>query len=95
MISHRYILVPSLLNLPSPHLPPVLPLSVVTEPHFEFPESYSKFPLALYFTYGYACCHVTVSMHPTLSFLPAIHKCVLCACVSIAALHIISSVPSF
>ena len=40
-ISHRYTYVPSLLNsllFPSP---------VVTEPLFEFPESYSKFSLAL------------------------------------------------
>ena len=35
---------------------------VVTEPWFEFPESYSKFPLAIYFTYGgvysisFVCC---------------------------------------
>ena len=27
-------------------------LQPVTEPLFEFPESYSKFPLAIYFTYG-------------------------------------------
>ena len=74
---------------------PIPPLLVVTEPHFEFPESYSKFPLVLYFTCGYACSVLIISVHPTLSFLPAIHKSVLCICVSIAALQIISSVTSF
>ena len=43
------------MNLPSRSLPPVsspIPaLSIVTETWFEFPESYSKFPLAIYFTY--------------------------------------------
>ena len=28
------------------------PLQVVTEPQFEVPKSQSKFPLAIYFTYG-------------------------------------------
>ena len=46
-----------------------LPLShpgrpyVVTEPQFE---SYSKFPLAIYFTCGNVCFHVALSIHPTL-----------------------------
>ena len=31
---------------------PIPPPQVVTEPQFEFPESYSKFPLAVYFIYG-------------------------------------------
>ena len=41
------------LLLPSPSHP-----WVVIEPWCEFPESYSKFPLAVYFTYG----NVYVSM---------------------------------
>ena len=50
-IRHRYTYVPFLLNLPrSSH--PILLLWLVTEPLFEFPEPYSKFPLAVYFTYG-------------------------------------------
>ena len=46
-----------------------LPLShpgspyVVTEPHFE---SYSKFPLAIYFTCGNVCFHVALSIQSTL-----------------------------
>ena len=47
------------MNTPQVHTPmslptslPIPPFSVVTEPLFEFPESYSKFPLAIYFTYG-------------------------------------------
>ena len=48
-ISNRYTFVPSLLNLPSTsHFIP--PLQVVTESPFECPESYRKFPLAIYFT---------------------------------------------
>ena len=40
---------------PLSHLPP---LQVVTEPWVEFPESYSKFPLAIYFAQC-MCFHVT------------------------------------
>ena len=50
-ISHRYTYIPSLLNL----LPISLPIPclwVDTEPFFVFPETYSKLPLAIYFTYG-------------------------------------------
>ena len=44
-INHRYICIPSLLNLPlSTHF-----LQVVTEHQSELPESYSKFSLAIYF----------------------------------------------
>ena len=49
------------------------------EPSFEFPESYSKFPLAIYLTYDknerVGCMErVTLSIHPTLSFFPlAVH----------------------
>ena len=53
--------------------------------------------MAIYFTYGNVCSHVTFSIHPTLSSLPSLHvqKFVLYVCVSIAALHIILSVTSF
>ena len=45
--------------------------SLDTQPLFEFPEPYSKFPLALYFTYGNVSFHVTLSVHLSLSsFLP-------------------------
>ena len=49
-ISHKYTYAPSLLNLLSTSHP-IPTLQVVTEPKFEFPEAYSKFPLAIYFTY--------------------------------------------
>ena len=45
--------------------------------------SYSKLPLAIYFTYGNVCFHVTLSLHPTLSFLltpHCVHKSVLYVC---------------
>ena len=51
---------------------------------FEFPESYSKFPLAIYFIYGNVSFHVTVSICPNLSFsptpAPGVHKSVLYVC---------------
>ena len=65
-ISHKYTYIPSLLNLPPPFLP-IPPLYVDKEPLFEFPEPYSKFLLAIYFTYGNISFHVTLSMHLTLS----------------------------
>ena len=64
--------------LPLEHLPPssslhLLPhptLQDVTEAWLEFAESYAKFPLAIYFTFGNVYFHVTVSTGLTLSFLP-------------------------
>ena len=50
-ISHRYTYDPSLLNLP-PTSHSIPPLWAVTEHQFELPESYSKLPLAICFTYG-------------------------------------------
>ena len=89
-ISHRYTNVSSLLS-PYPSLQPV------TEPLFEFPESYSKFPLAIYFTYGIVSFHVTLSRHLPFSLLSSthVHSSVLYVCFSIAALKINSSVSSF
>ena len=48
-ISHRYTHVPSPLNFPPLSLP-IPPFWIVTELLFEFPESHSKFPLAIYFS---------------------------------------------
>ena len=64
--SHRYTYIPSLLKL-SPISLPIPPLSVDTEPLFEFPESYSKVLLAIYFTYDNVSFHVTLSIPLTLS----------------------------
>ena len=70
-ISHRciyiYIDISPLCFEPPSHLPLHLTLLVDTEPLFEFPESYSKFPFAIYFTYGNISFHVTLSIHLTLS----------------------------
>ena len=52
-------------SLPSPFPPHTSRL--ITEPLFEFPEPYSKFLLAIYFTYGNLNFHVTLSMYLTLS----------------------------
>ena len=63
-ISHRYTHVPSLLDLlPSPTLQPV------SEALFEFPESYSKFPLAICFTYGTVNSCYSLHLHRS-PFLP-------------------------
>ena len=56
---------------PPSHQPPHHTLLDITEPLFEFPESYSEFPLAIYFTYGSVSFHVTLSIHLTLSILPS------------------------
>ena len=55
---------------PLSHLPPIPTPLVVTRPQFEFPESYSKFPFAVYFIYGSVYASVLLSIHLTLSFLP-------------------------
>ena len=68
-ISHRYTYVPSLLNF-SPTFYPILSLYIVTDYWFELLASYSKFPLASYFTYGSICFDTTPSISPTLSFSP-------------------------
>ena len=66
-ISHRYTYSPSLLNFPPVSLP-ILPFSQPhIEPLFEFPESYIKFPLAVYFTYGNVSFHVSLFIHLMLS----------------------------
>ena len=59
----------SVLNLPSISHPFPL-LQVVTEPQFEFPESYSKFPLVIYFTHGgvYAFMLISPFIPPTTFF---------------------------
>ena len=81
------------------------PLSILSHPsrllqsmEFELPASYSKFPPTIYFTYGNFlkfCFHATLSICPTLSFPHYVHKSVLYVYVSIAALQIDWSVPSF
>ena len=59
--SHRYTYVPSLLALPLPSHP-IPPLQVVTEHQSELPESYGKFLLAVYFTYG--SVYVSMQLFP-------------------------------
>ena len=55
------------------------------EPLLEFPESYSKFALAICFTYGNVSFRVTLSIHLTLSS-PHVRKSILYVCFSIVAL---------
>ena len=76
---------------------PTLSFSLSQSPCFEFPESYSKLSLSIYFTYSIVNFHVTFSIHLPFSFLPFphIHRSVLYVSFSIAALKINSSVTSF
>ena len=50
---------------PPSHLPPYSALLVWYRAPFEFPEPYSEFLLATYFTYGNVSFHVTLSIHLT------------------------------
>ena len=51
---------------PTPH--PIPSIQVVTEHQFELLESYSKFPLAIYFTYG--SVYVSKLLPPFVHLLP-------------------------
>ena len=71
---------------------PIASLEVVIGPPFEFPESYSKFPLAIYFSYD--SVHVSMLLSLFISPFPSslhtrVHKFVLYVWVSIAALWLI------
>ena len=78
------------------HLPPHCTLQPVTEPLFEFPESQSRFPLAIYFTHGIVNFYVTLSTHLPFSLLSSHldHRSVLYVCFSTVALKINSCVIS-
>ena len=78
--------------LPSPSPPTHQP---VAELLFGFPESHSKFPLAICFTHGLVNVCVTFSIQLPFSLLSShlVHGSALCACFSFAALKINSSVP--
>ena len=65
-INHRCTYVPSLLNLP-PISHPFLLFQVITEPQLEFPESQSKFPLAVCF--HMLVHHLSVQFHMLLKAL--------------------------
>ena len=95
-ISHSIHMSPPLwTSLPPPTSSHASRLSQSTRS--ELPVSYSKFPLAIYFTYS----NVYVSMllfqfvPPSPSPNPCVHKSVLCVFISIASLQIGSSLPSF
>ena len=61
----------------------------------QFPESHSKSPLAIYLTYGTEYVSMLLSIRPPVSFSLCVHRSVLYVCVSVAALQMGSSVPSF
>ena len=94
-ISHRYTYVPSFLNLP-PTSQPIPPLQVVTEHWVELPASYTKFPLASYFTYGNIPVSMLLWILFTFSFpLLCVQLCSLSLLFSITTLPTGSSVPFF
>ena len=82
------------LNLP-PIPSPSHPFRFDTEALFEFPETYSKFVLAIYFIHGSVSFHVTLFIHHPILLSSHVPNSVLYICFSIAALQIIFSVPSF
>ena len=47
---------------------------------FELPESYSEFPLTIYFTHAKVYVSMLLSVCPTLSFPRYFHKSILCVC---------------
>ena len=65
---------------PPSHLPPISPLCVITEHWFALPESYSKFPLAICFTYGsvYVSMLLSPFVPPSLSLTLCLKVCSLC-----------------
>ena len=72
-MNEPYTYIFSLLNLP-PISFPIPPLQVDTEPLFEFPQPYSKFLLAISFTFGNVSFHVTLSIHLTVPPLSQIYS---------------------
>ena len=93
-ISYRYTHIPLPFE-PLSHLPPHSTPLGWYRALFEFPEPYSKCPLAIYFTHANVSFQVALSMPLTLSFPSLFHKSALFACFSIAALQLNSLVPSF
>ena len=88
--SHRFTHVPSYLNIP--HISHPTPRGYQTRS--EFPESYSKFPLAIYFTFGNVYVSVLFAqIIPPSS--PRVQNSVVYVCVSFAVLHIRWLVASF
>ena len=88
---HRIYIYSSLLNLLPPPTPSY-PFRLSQSTRFELFGSYSKFPLAIYFTYGNARVSMLVSQFvPSSPFINLFHY----VCVFIAALHIDSSVYFF
>ena len=95
-ISHGCTCVPSLFNLPPPTLPPILPLQVISEHQLwagcviqHIPADCAVLCMVMYMFQ----CYSVSSSHPSFPQCP--QACVLHVCVSIAALKIGSSVPSF
>ena len=66
---------------------PIPPLEVVAESWFEFPESYTKFPLAICFIFGSECfpCYSLHPSHPLLLAPVSTSLSVLYVCVSTGA----------
>ena len=76
----RIHMFPSLLNLPLTSHPIPL-LYVVTEHQAEFLVSYSRFPLAIYFTYDNVCYNAAFSFRPTLLLPLCSQVWSLCLCL--------------
>ena len=79
---------------PPSHLPPRLTLQPAAEPLLEFPESYSKFPMAICFTNGIVSFCFSLHTAPLLPSSHLVQRSVLYVCFSTAALKIEPSVRS-
>ena len=92
-ISHKHTYVPSLLSLPLTE-PPILTLEAITERRAE-PLCGPAASHGLFYTQWCVPVDATLSICSTLSFPHCVRKAVLCVCLSVPALQIVSSVPFF
>ena len=95
-ISHRYIYVPSLVNLPPTFHPSHISRSLQSPSLSYLRHTASPHWLSIYI-WQCICFHATLPISPILSFLPlpCVHKSVLYVYIFTAALKIGSSVSSF
>ena len=84
------IYVPSLLNLP-PISHPIPPPRESQSSGLSSLYHRATFPLAICITQGKVYFHASLSIRPSLSFPYCVCKCILYACISIAALQLGSS----
>ena len=93
--SCRYVYLHPLPPEPPSHLSPHPTLSIEAERRVRLPVLYSTFPLAIYFIHDRVYMSMLLSQFIPPSPSSCVHMSILYICVSIPALKILSSVPSF